>query len=119
MNCCALELDSLLLSNSHLVHLRDGEAILGLARELGLGDGAVVNLVNTVWDRLLHDDMGAGSGEKCGRSHDGRSDRHDVGGNDDIVQRQEIEVKDCVENVSDLDQLVVKKKLQCKECRSC
>jgi hypothetical protein len=58
--------------------------------------------------------VGAGSGEKCGRSHDGRSDRHGVGGNDDIVQRQEIEVKDCVENVSDLDQLVFKESCNAK-----
>lgn len=83
----ALELDGLLLSNSHLVHLRDSEPILRLARVLGFGNGTVVNLINTVWNRLFHDDVAAGSGKQGGRSQNGGSDRHDAEDDDDIVQR--------------------------------
>jgi hypothetical protein len=58
MDSCTLEFDSLLFPNSHGVHLGHTESKVRLAWKLRLGDGAVVNLVDTVWDRRLHDDMG-------------------------------------------------------------
>jgi len=89
MDSCALELDCLLLSYGHLVHLGDCEAKVALAGELGFVDRAIVDLVNAVRNRLLHDDMGVGDGEESGRSHNGGSDGHDADGwNGEIVQRQ-------------------------------
>jgi hypothetical protein len=51
MDSCALELDGLLLPNSHTVHGRNRESEVALARELRFGNWAVVDLVNAVWHR--------------------------------------------------------------------
>jgi hypothetical protein len=90
VDSCALELDCLLLSHGHLVHLRHSEAKVALAGELRLVDWSVVDFVHAVWNRLLHDDVSVSSGEKGSRSHDSGSERHDAGivGSSSIVQRQ-------------------------------
>jgi hypothetical protein len=51
VDCTTLEAQRLLLANSHSVHLGDGEAKVGLARELRGCDWAAVDLVDAVWDR--------------------------------------------------------------------
>lgn len=106
MNSCALELDCLLLSYGHLVHLGDCEAKVALARELGFVNWAIVNLIDAVRNRLLHDDMGVGNGEESGRSHDGRSDGHNADSRDGKNVQRQFRWK-FVENVSDLVLLVV------------
>jgi hypothetical protein len=90
MNSGALELDGLLLSNSHVVHRRYGETVLRLAGKLRSGDGAVIDLVNAVWNRRLHDDVGISGSNEGSRCQKCCSERHGNVGDDsaEIVQRQ-------------------------------
>jgi len=77
MDCTALECKLLSIPNLHRVHGRNRETILAFARELSLGDGAVINLVDAIRNRLFHNHMGVGGGQKCRGGKEGRSQRHD------------------------------------------
>jgi hypothetical protein len=60
MDCASLEAESLLLADSHAVHLGDGEAKVVLARPLLGIDRSVVNLVGAEGYRLSHDHVCVG-----------------------------------------------------------
>jgi hypothetical protein len=71
MDSCAFELDSLLFSDRHIVHCGHREAVLGLAGKLRGGDGAIINLVDAIRNRRLHDNVGGCRSKKCGSCHNG------------------------------------------------
>lgn len=77
MDGSAFERDLLALADFHGIHLGNSESILGLARELSLGDGAVVDFIVAVRNWVGHDDVGfGGGGKKRSSCEESGAERH-------------------------------------------
>lgn len=63
VHCAAFEAELLRLSYSHLVLLRNLEAIARLARKSGGSDGRVVDGVRTIRNRTVQNDVGIGDAD--------------------------------------------------------
>jgi hypothetical protein len=64
MDCGALERESLLLADGHLVLCRHGEAELLLARELSARNGRVIDLIDRIRNWTGHDHVCIDSGSQ-------------------------------------------------------